>query len=111
MFVSTVDRELADPATISHHYDPNFFRFWLTPKWFILISSKKSVICDRSEVRRAAVYYVSGPNGASPFLYVFLNNGSKRGLKTAVKRDSIPQVMRILKQEMPHIVDAGYDEA
>ena len=109
-FMLNIDDELNDASTITYHDDSfRFLRFWLTPKWIILISSSGSIIHRRSELTRTQMA-VARPSSSGMvsrtggiYLRLFFSDGVK--FDVGIGRDNYTKIMEILKQELPNVVD------
>jgi len=108
-FVSSIDSELSDISTLSHHDDDfRFLRFWLTPNWLILISERGSVIHRRERLVRAylEIPLISASNSRgvhAEHIYLQFDDGTR--VDTRCGSDNHAKIMAILKQAVPNAVN------
>jgi len=107
MFVSTIDNELVDPATVNYLGEDKkrVLFFSLTPSWIVFISSRgNAVIHRRSELMQVSLslanfHHQSTSNRKRINLY--FAEGFK--FSTARESEEVARIMEILQQELPHV--------
>jgi len=105
-FVSSIDGELSDVTTLSHHDDVfRFLRFWLTPSWLILVSERATVIHRRARLVRVYLKIppISTSSSRSRFAeHIYFQFDDGTSIDTRCGPDNHAKIMTIIKQAMPN---------